>query len=324
MPRHARTRTAGLTASARRCPAARTAGSASAEPDPGRARAEERRQAELGDPLLLGVVTSAADHARLAARGGLSAPDHRGYLREVEAALRDAVRGGHEVYGRRFHPGDLDAWCAEHGVRPGSRGSHRAYIEDPEGEPDWVRWTGGRLPEFLAALDRAHERGSVHRGLDRMLGATAEAAAAGGSFPEALLRPAYAAGVRALCDLLGSAAPGVYRLACAADGAEGRIGFCAALELGAGERMSIEEADLDALCALLCTAHVLGLNAGLLLNGRTADGRSAARGWSFDGRGYHRRCPLDLLDGFDAPLAARVAVPAAPPSPGAAATLRLS
>jgi hypothetical protein len=263
------------------------------------------------DPVLLGVLTTAADFAALARRIPVRHPDYRSYLAELGQAL-DRLRRIHPaVYGRRFHLADLDRFCAQHGLDRDAPGSHGAYTESPEGEPAWVRWTGQPLPVFLAALDRAHlragRRAMVHARLDRMLVETAEAAPTG-AFPAELLRPAYGAASRAVHTVLLSASPGPHRLACALhpdDGSE-PVELCVELETGPGGRPRMDDAALDARTAAMCTAHALRLSARLLLAG---DGLAAVRGWFFDGSELHRRSAPDLLYGLSGRLLGELAAP---------------
>jgi hypothetical protein len=282
MPRHARTRTA---VSSRHC--ADTATPAAGE-----------------EPVLLGIVADSAHFAELQARRELRHADYRGYLEDLARLLHTLSRRGTTVYGRQFHPGDLDRYCAERGLDPDAPGSHGAYTDDPSADTEWVRYRGQPLPVFLRALLRGRERGRVHRLLERLLLETAEAAATG-SFPEILLRRAYGEGVESLRGLLAGAEPGPYRLACAVESDRGPVEVCVPLELRPAERMRLADPDLDLLCSLMCTAHALGLRGRALLHGPTA-----ARGWRFDGRGFVRHAAADLLLDFSAAVAAALAAPA--------------
>jgi hypothetical protein len=263
------------------------------------------------DPVLLGVLTTPADFTALARRTSVRHPDYRAYLSELGEALERLRRIHPAVYGRRFDLADLDRYCAQHGLDRDAPGSHGAYTESPEGEAAWVRWSGQPLPVFLAALDRAHRRAGgraeLHRRLDRLLAETAEAATTG-NFPAELLRPAYGAASRAVHAILLSARPGPHRLACSLDPGDGAdpVELCVELDSGIGGRPRIDDADLDALIAAVCTARALGLSARLLLTGAEL---SAARGWFFDGRTLHRCSAPDLLYGLSAGLLAELAEP---------------
>ena len=277
-------------------------------------------------PTLLGLITSREDFEELRRDGGTEYTSFARYLRDTAELIARVRADGGSVRGRAFHPGDLVAYCADRGLSLADPASHTAYTADPEADTEWVRYEDEPLDEFLGRLDRARQRGLVHRRLERLLAETAEAAATG-VFPEEPLREAYERGAGALRRVLVGAGPGRFRLVCALRPPEGPVEACVdlLLETGAdgGTVLRIEDADLDLLCSLLCTGYALGLPGGLLLSGRCERRGSVAWGWGFDGSGadgsgFAPRNAADVLLDLSVPAVSWIAVclPGAAASPG--------
>ncbi|MFC1415998.1 hypothetical protein [Streptacidiphilus cavernicola] len=279
-------------------------------------------------PTLLGLITSREDFEELRRDGGTEYTSFARYLADTGELIAGIRAAGGSVRGRAFHPGDLVAYCAERGLSLADPGSHTAYTADPEAaDTEWVRYQDEPLEEFLGRLDRARQRGLVHRQLERLLAETAEAAATG-VFPTEPLREAYERGAAALRRMLLGAGPGRFRLVCALQPPEGPVEARADLLLVAGEAgggtvLRIEDADLDLLCSLLCTGYALGLPGGVLLSGMCAERGSVAWGWGFDGggadgSGFAPCNAADVLLDLTVPAASWIAVclPGAAAVPG--------
>ncbi|MEZ0089842.1 hypothetical protein [Streptacidiphilus sp. EB129] len=319
--RHARTRPAARTAGpCRHASAGRTS---SGQPSSGQAA---RRQSSGHRPVraprcvpaaeatLLGVITTREDFELLRLDGGTEYASFAEYLCDVRELLEDLDHTDGVVRGRAFHPGDLAEFCERHGLSPADPESHAAYTADPTADVEWVRYEGETLGEFLARLIAARERGQLHRRLERLLLETAEAAPTG-VFPDEPLRVAYEQGAVALRRILVGAGPGRFRLVCGIRPPEGPVEACADLVLDSvpgaeqrGEVLRIEEADLDLLCSLLCTAFALGLPGSVLLSGVCDRRGSVAWGWEFTGADFVPRNAADVLMELSGTAAAWVGV----------------
>jgi hypothetical protein len=293
MARHARTRSTIRPARPTRPAPCRTG-------RPRRTWARSRRCAPRTAPVptLLGVITCEADFEELRRDGGTEYPAFADYLRDMDALLTALRRAGGAIQGRAFHPGDLVDYCDRWGLSIADPQSHTAYTADPAADAEWVHHDGEPLPEFLARLARARERGSARRRLERMLAETAEAAETG-TFPEEPLRAAHAHAARALRRMLVGAAPGDYRIVCALRPAgvpaDGPVEARADLRIDAGAVLRIEDGDLELLCSLLCTGFALGLAGSVLLAGECPGRGPVARGWDVDGTGVAPRNAADVL-----------------------------
>jgi hypothetical protein len=273
-------------------------------------------------PTLIGIITCRADFEELRGDGGTEYASFEDYLCDLRDLLDDLGAGSGEIRGRAFHPGDLAAYCERWGLSPDEPSSHTAYTADPTADVEWVRYEGESLAEFLSRLVDARERGLLHRRLERLLNETAEAALTG-SFPDEPLRYAYEQGASALRRMLVGAGPGRFRLVCTVRPPEGPVEACADLlldaESGAAEQGSvlrIEEADLDLLCSVLCTAHALGLRGSVLLSGVCEQRGAVAWGWEFDGTAFAPRGAADVLLDLSGQVAAWVGVALPGETPG--------
>jgi len=296
MARHARTRT--TVRPARPAPCSRRSWA--------RTRRCAPQAAPVPAPTLLGVITCEADFEELRRDGGTEYPAFSDYLRDMDTLLATLREAGGVIRGRAFHPGDLVEYCDRWGLSIADPQSHTAYTADPAADAEWVRHCGEELPEFLARLARARERGLVQRRLERMLAETAEAAVTG-AFPEEPLREAYERGARALRGMLAGAGPGDYRIVCGLRPAEGRVEAWADLRLDPGAVLRIEDSDLELLCSLLCTGFALGLAGSVLLSGQCAERGPVARGWDVDGTDVVPRNAADVLLDLSAPAASWIA-----------------
>jgi hypothetical protein len=297
-----------------------------------RNESRERRCVPLAadGPTLLGVITNRADFEQLRRDGGTEYVSFSAYLSDMEALIGDIRQSGGAVRGRAFHPGDLVAYCRRWGLSSDDPRSHTAYTADPSADVEWVRYEDEPLADFLVRLERARERGLVHRQLDRLLQETAEAAPTG-VFPDEPLREAYAQAADALRRMLVGAGPGRFRLVCSLQPPEGPVEAWSDLLLvggvdraaegddpDVGAVLRIEDADLDLLCSLLCTGYALGLPGSVLLSGSCDRRGAVAWGWGFDGEGFAPRNAADVLLDLTGPAAAWIAVclPGAAAAPG--------
>ncbi|MBF9068683.1 hypothetical protein [Streptacidiphilus fuscans] len=265
----------------------RRCGSAADSALPTPTASQMQAQAPTDRPTMLGLVTNRGDFEELRVEGRTAYETFGEYLHDIEGLMAELKVDCVETHARAFSPEDFEAYCTREGLPAGEGDSHLAYIADPAGEEEWVRWTGEPLAEFLLRVERAHERGQVRRMLERMLGETAEAALTG-VFPEQLLRIAYAHGAEALRGFLLAAGEGAFTVACGLFAQEEPVTAWADLWMEPDGVLRIEEEDLDLLCEVLCVGHALNLPGVVTLSGVSAQRGEVGWEWTFDGQAYCR------------------------------------
>lgn len=241
------------------------------------ARRALRREA----PSTVAVLADETDLATMRGyRSFVPFPDHRAYLRQIEAVLRSLTAQGVHVRVAFFDPAAFADFCARRRIDPDQPTSRSRYVAEVAARGATVPYRGQPVDDLLPQLHAATERRDTWERATERLATVGRCRCCDQDLGALAVRRA----ARALTAALDAAGPGTHHLVCSVSTGDAPLLATLLVERGANDALRLAEADALLLSTVLAAGLATDSPGGVVL--RTTAWRDTTpevlRGWRLE------------------------------------------